>query len=507
MVEMPTGTGKTVCFAELLRGVVASGKRGLVIAHRGELLKQAANKLADVGVRAAIEQADQRAGRAPVVVASVQSLRGARLEKLDPDEFGAVIVDECHHSTAAGYRAILERFARVNVAGFTATGDRADGVGLGAIYSSVAYRYALRDAIRDQWLVPIRARRIVVADLDLSHVRSHHGDLDTRELSAVMLREKALHGMVAPLLEQAGSRRTIVFSVDVAHAHAGADMLNRYKPGCARAIDGDADNDEREEVLAAFARGEFQFLINCALFTEGFDEPSIACVAFWRPTCSRVLHCQMLGRGTRLLGRSYDESIANGKRDMLALDFVGNVGRHRLVGPADVLAGAPIPDDLRQEVERELERGELQLEDVLAHAEQQIENKREKMRLLTLAHYRATEIDPFIGPQLPPSIPDGAWSLQPATDVQLRALVNAGLVKLPPGLTRGEASRYITAIAERKKHGLCSIKQARRLRSLGLNTEGMTALRAAALFARLRFAKSPGPWVFIREPEYVGRKR
>lgn len=505
MAELPTGTGKTVCIAELLRVVVASGKRGLVIAHRGELLKQAANKLADVGVRSAIEQADQRAGRAPVVVASVQSLRGARLEKLDPDEFGAVIVDECHHSTAAGYRQILERFARVPTAGFTATGDRADGVGLGAIYGSVAYRMALRTAIRDQWLVPIRARRIVVADLDLSQVKAHHGDLDTRELSAVMQREKALHGMVAPLLEQAGVRRTIVFAVDVAHAHAGAEMLNRYRPGCARAIDGSADDDERSTTLAAFARGEFQFLINCALFTEGFDEPSIACVAFWRPTCSRVLHCQMLGRGTRLLGATFDESIANGKRDMLALDFVGNVGRHRLAGPADVLAGAPIPDEMREEVERELERGELQLEEILAHAEQQLEVKREKMRLLTLAHYKAHEIDPFLGPQLPPD-PDGAWAKAPATEVQLRALVNAGLAKLPPGLTRGEASRYISAIAERRKRGLCHVKQAKRLTSLGLDTSNMTALRAGQLFAQLR-RRGWGPWAVRDEPEYVKGRR
>lgn len=211
----------------------------------------------------------------------------------------------------------------------------------------------------------------------------------------------------------------------------------------------------------------------------------------------------MLGRGTRLLGLSFAESCANGKRDMLALDFVGNSARHRLIGPADALAGGDLPEDVREAVDADLEGGQVELEEVLAHAEQLIADKRDKIRVVALAHYKATEIDPFL-PQLPPD-PDGAWAQSPATEMQRRALTQAGLSKLPMDLRRGEASRWIDAIMQRKKAGLCSLKAAKRLHSLGLNTAGMSALRAGVLFAKAR-KKGWRPWVFMHEPEFRRHK-
>lgn len=497
LLELPTGTGKTVCFAELARRTVARGKRALVVAHRTELLKQARKKLLDVGVVAAIEQAAQRAGRAPVIVASQQSLKGARLEALDPSEFGLLVIDEGHHAVARGYRAILDRFAGVDTVLVTATPDRADGRGLKEVCSSVAYRYEMRAAIRDQWLVPIRAKRIVVEGLDLASVKSHHGDFDERELAAVMQQEKVLHGVVAPLLEQAGERRTIAFAVNVAHAYAVASVLNRHRPGCARAIDGEASAEEREETLRAFTAGEYQFLVNCALYTEGFDEPSIACVAILRPTQSRALFCQMLGRGTRLLGDTYELSCAAGKRDVLVLDFTSNSSRHRLAGPGDALAGQLIAEELREDVERDLDLGQLELESILAKAERLALIKREQARLTALALYRTYEVDPFmvLGPE-----PDAAWASELATEKQRRALQDQGM-KLPPDLTRGEASRYVEALRVRKQQGLCSYKAAKRLASLGLNVAGMTQSRAAALFQKLR-KRGWGKWVVQHEPEF-----
>ena len=500
LLVLPTGTGKTVCFAELARRCVADrGKRALVVAHRSELLDQAHGKLVDLGLRAGIEQASRRAGSAPVVVASVQSLRGDRLAALRAGEFGLVVVDEAHHTVAAGYRAIVEHFADVPLVGVTATADRADGVGLGAVYGSVAYRLEIRQAIADGWLVPIRAKRVLVSSLDLSSVRSHHGDLDQRELGAVMQQERALHGIVAPMLELAGDRRGIAFAVDVAHARAIADMANRYRGGFARAIDGSASDEERAEVLASFRRGEFQVLVNCALYTEGFDEPSIAFVALCRPTQSRILHTQMVGRGTRLLGHSYAESVANGKRDVLVADFVGNAGKHKLVGPIDALAGGALPDDIREIAERELEKGQIDLEDVLAHAEAEVQKRREHTRIIALAHYRATEIDPFFS-SLPPE-PNAAWASQPATPAQLKALVTAGFSRLPADLTRGEASRYIDALQDRRRRGLASLAACKRLHSLGIDTRELTATRAGQLFALLK-RKGWRPWVLAHEPEY-----
>jgi superfamily II DNA or RNA helicase len=499
LLVLPTGTGKTRCFAELVRRCVARGKRALVVAHRTELLEQAQRHLAELGIRSAIERGKQRAGHAPVVIGSVQSLRGDRLAALVASEFGLLVVDEGHHATAEGYRAIGEHFAGIDVLLVTATADRADGRALGKICDSVAYRYEMREAIRDGWLVPVRAKRVHVAGLDLSRVRSHHGDLDQRELAAIMQREQALHGIVAPLLELAGDRRTIAFAVDVAHAHAIAELANRYQPGVAHAVDGSASDEERSAALVAFRRGDFRILVNCALYTEGFNEPSISCVALCRPTQSRALNTQMIGRGTRLLGLSIAESIANGKRDVLVLDFVGNVGKHKLVGPADALAGEDLPDDVRAAVDVALDGGQVELEDILAHAEREQEIRRSHVKLIALAHYRTTEIDPFFA-ELPPE-PDGAWTTQPATPSQLKALVTAGFSRLPAALTRGEASRYIEALQERRKRGLVSLKAARRLHSLGIDTRNMTANRAGQLFAKLA-KRGWRPWVLAHEPEY-----
>lgn len=319
LVVCPTGTGKTVIFAELVREAVQQGIRVLVLAHRDELLKQARKKLEAVGVWADTEKGKSRASTlAKVVVASVQSLRGKRLERFSPAQFGLIIVDESHHATATSYRAVLDHFVEARVVGVTATPDRADGTALGEVFQSVAYRYELRQAIADEWLAPIVARRIVVDSVDLSTIHTRAGDLAQNELAEVMVDEEALRGVVVPLLDLAQDRRTIVFGVDVDHAHKLAALINAYRPGSARAVDGETDEATREQALVEFEVGQFQFLVNCALYTEGFDCPAVSCVAVVRPTKSRALYTQMVGRGTRLLGRSLDESRANGKHDCIA---------------------------------------------------------------------------------------------------------------------------------------------------------------------------------------------
>jgi superfamily II DNA or RNA helicase len=168
-----------------------------VIAHRTELLDQAAEKLAAVGVRASI---DQGANKAPlngeVVVASLQTLRGDRLERYAHDHFAFIVVDEAHHAAAKSYQGILEWFPAARVLGVTATPKRTDGKALGDTFETEAFTYALRTAIRDQFLAPIRARRVTV-DVDLSRVKSHHGDFDAKQLSEILIAEKSLHEFVS----------------------------------------------------------------------------------------------------------------------------------------------------------------------------------------------------------------------------------------------------------------------------------------------------------------------
>jgi superfamily II DNA or RNA helicase len=489
---LPTGTGKTRTFAELVRRCVEGGKRALVLAHRSELLDQAQRALASCGVRAAVEQGARRAGSAPVVVASVQTLHAKRLAMFEPSTFGLVVVDEAHHATAASYRGVLAHFAGAKLLGVTATPDRGDGVGLRAVFDSVAYRYELRAAIAEKHLAPLRARRITVGGIDLRAVRAHHGDLDQRDLAAVMRNERALHGIVVPLLEQASDRRTIVFGVDVAHAHDLADLINRYDPGAARAVDGRMDDHDRRALLAGFARGEFRILCNCALLTEGFDEPSIACVAIARPTKSRGLYSQMIGRGTRL---------APGKADCLLLDFVGQAGKHRLTGPADCLAGADLDDAMREVVDRQLEGEQLELEDVLADAEREAKRRAHGANVRAKAAYEAREVDPFLAGYLPPPIAE--FEREPATEAQLNVLRTHDMA-LSPTMTRADAERYRVALVERKRLGLASLKQCRALKKAGLDTTTMTMARANVLIGKLAQAGWK-PWAVAFEPE-AGRK-
>jgi superfamily II DNA or RNA helicase len=498
LLVLPTGTGKTVVFAELVRRWSAAGDQTLILAHRSELLEQAAHKLAAVGVRADIDQAEKIAQRgAPAIVASVQTLRGPRLQRYEPGAFRRIVVDEAHHAAAQSYQTILDRFPEAFVLGVTATPKRLDGKALGDLFESVAFTYELRAAIRDGFLAPIRARRVTVENLNLSAIRTHHGDFDQSELSAILTAEKALHGVAAPLLTLAGTRKTLVFGVDVKHAHGLAEILNRYKPGCALALDGSAPAAERRATLALFRKGAIQILVNCALFTEGFDEPSIECVAMARPTQSWALYCQMLGRGTRL---------SPGKADLLVLDFVGNSGRHRLIGPADALAGGEVPAEVRDEIERELDGKQRDLEEVLAHAEAAATLHRSKAALLVVAHYRDKEVDPFVKAFMPKLDPDSPSAREPATEAQLKAMKDFGFSDPPPGFTKGEASAAIDGAVARDKAGLSSLAQIRLLRKSGLDVTNCTKKRASQLFA---IAKARGwkAWALRGEPEWTGKTK
>lgn len=433
LLMLATGCGKTVVFSDISRRAVERGNRVLILAHRFELLNQAVNKLTDIGVDAAIEQAGLRAGAAPVVVASVQSMHPRRLAEWPPNTFGLVVVDEAHHATAESYRTILDHFAPARVLGVTATADRLDGTGLGETFQSVAYRYEMADAIRDGYLAPVRAERIEVAEINLDNVKVRMGDFVQSDLSEAVAGEAAIHAVVGSLVELSGDRKTIVFAVDVDHARALAEAINVYRPGSAAFVHGGMSSDERRQVLADFSGGKIQYLANCALLTEGFDEPSIACVAMVRPTKSRALYTQCVGRGTRL---------APGKEDLLLLDYAGVTKRHVLVGPKDLLGGNDqgSGDDEAQENREATSRRE----------------SRASIARAAVVKFCSVNVDPFLG-----KVVHGGGQPGTATDKQRALLEKNGLRKLPAGLSKAEASQLIEALMSRRNDGLATYKQVR----------------------------------------------
>jgi superfamily II DNA or RNA helicase len=375
MAVLATGLGKTVLFSHV---ALHAQKRVLIIAHRKELLAQAAEKIeAVIGVRPGVEMGLERSDeqsflKSRVVVASVQTLsKPKRREKFNPADFGLIVIDEAHHAVAASYTTVIDYFRNgnpdagiqgnpnVKVLGVTATPKRTDKLAMGRIFESEACNYGIEPALADGWLVPITQRAIVVKDMDFSNCNTHAGDLAEVDLERILTEEKVLHGQAKPTVELAGDRPTLVFCVNVAHAKRMAEVLCRYKTDSAVALDGETPDEERDAVVNRFRQGKIQFLVNCGLFLEGFDAPAVACVAMCRPTKSLSLYTQVLGRGTRPLPGVVDpladleptfriRAIADSpKSDLLVLDYVGNSGRHKIVTAMDVLGGK-YTDDVRK---------------------------------------------------------------------------------------------------------------------------------------------------------------
>jgi superfamily II DNA or RNA helicase len=499
LLVLATGCGKTFTAASILRDRARHG-RILWIAHRRELITQAKEALESVGLGCEIEMAQDWAKLhahdlfgigASCVIASVQTLTGARLRRFRQDSFATIVIDEAHHATAASYREITEQFPEAKILGLTATPDRGDGVGLKSVFDCVAFEYGIREAITEGFLAPIVQKRIECADLDISDVKTKAGDLAQGELERAMSTDAVLHQVAAPLVEHAGQRSTIVFTAGVEQAHALADVMAGYTEAKCAAIDGTTPDELRARYLGAFARGELQFLFNCAVLTEGFDAPRTACIAIARPTKSRALYTQMVGRGTRLF---------EGKKDCLVLDFVGNSGRHKLVNPLDILEGKPIPDDVREAAEKKTKAGMPSLEaleaakqEAIARAEKAERERLRKAKLKADVAHRAQLVDPFGVTH------EGDRSGPRASDGQVGALVKFGVTEEQAGnMSKREASKMIDELMTRSRRGLCSYKQARQMAKHGLRTD-LTRAEAGAVMDGL----SKNGWKPL--PEHVAR--
>ncbi|MGI9862737.1 DEAD/DEAH box helicase [Moorella naiadis] len=324
LVIIATGGGKTVVFASLARVLK---KPTLVLAHRDELVRQAADKFSIVWPEASLgivkAQENDHQGK-DVVVASVQTLsRPSRLEEFDKSRFGLMVVDEAHHVTAGTYTCILNGLGFMEddlgklLLGVTATGFRGDGVGLGKVFQKITFQRSILSLIKAGYLVDIKGLA-VKTDTDISSVEIKRGDYDEKQLGDILNNPARNQIIVKAFKENASGRRAIAFTVDVQHAVdlAAVFRANGIK---AEAVWGDMPYKRRVEVLEAFSKGDIQVVTNCGILTEGVDIPATDCVIMARPTRSRVLFVQMLGRGTRLYP---------GKQDCLVIDVADNCARN-----------------------------------------------------------------------------------------------------------------------------------------------------------------------------------
>lgn len=331
---LPTGTGKTVVFSHLAK---ERGARTVVLVHRDELIQQAAEKFSLVWPDAEIGIV--KAGRsevgAQVVIASVQTLRtpGRTEALLAAGPRDLVVVDEAHHAVASTYRIVLgalRAFERDGplVVGYTATPERADGVGLHVVFERIVFERTILEMVLAGYLVEPIGRRIET-NLDLSGVRIRGGDYEKADLAKAVNRAE-LNAIVADAYVKEGEeRRAIAFGVDVAHAESLAEAL-RKRGVAAAVVHGRMSMTERRQMIRDFRKGRIHVLCNADLLTEGFDEPSVAAVIMARPTKSKALYLQMIGRGTRLHPT---------KKNCLIFDFVNNTKEHSLL-TLPVLFGA-----------------------------------------------------------------------------------------------------------------------------------------------------------------------
>lgn len=478
LLVLPTGTGKTVVFAAVAEDCVRAGQRVLVLAHRGELLDQAADKIhRSTGLRCALEQARHSSLDSPlrITVGSVQSLgQEKRLARFGHDWFGAIIIDEAHHAITGGYRQVLDWFPDARVLGVTATPDRGDMQNLGKVFDSLAYEYRLQDAIAEGYLCPILAQTIPL-QLDLTGVELSAGDFAAEDIDTAL--DPYLDQIAAQMEIHCAGRRTVVFLPLIKTSQKFRDILQEHGFRAAEVNGQDYNHRDRAAVLDAFAAGKYDVLCNSMLLTEGWDCPPVDCVVVLRPTKVRSLYSQMVGRGTR---------PSPGKKNLLLLDFLWMTDRHELCRPADLLcedhevaarmtetlAQADGPRDIGEAAREAAADIVAQREEALAR--QLAQQRRKKARLVDPLQYemsiRAEDLSGYV--------PAFGWEAEAVTDKQAAALEKAGIN--PDGVdTAGKASKLLDHLFQRQREGLATPKQIRCLEKYGFVHVGTWTFEAA----------------------------
>ena len=468
LISQATGTGKTVEFSQITADQISNNERVLQLMHREELLTQSKNKLYSLtGLEAVIEKAESTSigSNCPVVIGSVQTMmRESRLNKFTPDYFKTIIVDEAHHSISESYQKVLSHFPDAKVLGVTATPDRGDKRNLGEYYNSIAYDYPMSKAIKDGYLVPIKAKMIPL-DINLDNVKITSGDYNAGDLGDAL--EPYLESIADNMVINCKGRKTVVFLPLIATSKKFCVMLERRG---IRAVEVNGNTEDRNQILNDFENGKYDVICNSMLLTEGWDCPSVDCVCVLRPTKVRGLYQQMIGRGTRL---------APNKKDLLILDFLWLSTKYDLCRPSSLVSKDKLIeqkiDDMVKNEDGEIdiiEAEETATRDIVAEREKALakeleESRKRKARLIDPIQYCFSIADE----DLIDYVPTFAWELAPASEKQLKFLEGKGI---NPDLVenKGMACMIIDRMVKRIDEGLASPKQIRTLERFGFRNVG-----------------------------------
>lgn len=475
LLVLPTGCGKTIVFAKITEDCVRHGKRVLILAHRGELLEQAADKIQKAtGLGCAVEKAEESCQGSwfRIVVGSVQTLmREKRLGQFPSDYFDTVIIDEAHHCLSDSYQRVLQHFPQADVLGVTATPDRGDMRNLGQYFESLAYEYTLPKAIKEGYLTPIKALTIPLK-IDMTSVGVQAGDFKTSDIGTAL--DPYLHGIAEEMKKYCMDKKTVVFLPLVKTSQKFRDILNESG---FQAAEVNGSSQDRAEVLEAFEKGHYNVLCNSMLLTEGWDCPSVDCVVVLRPTKVRSLYCQMVGRGTRL---------SPGKDHLLLLDFLWHTERHELCHPASLICQ---DEEVARQMTKNIEAAgcpvyieeaeKTAAEDVVAQREEALakqlaEMKRRKKKLVDPLQFEMS----IQAEDLSGYVPAFGWETAPPSDAQKKTLEKLGI--LPDGVgNAGKAAKILDRLDKRRKEGLTTPKQIRFLEGRGFQHVGTWQFEAA----------------------------
>lgn len=402
-VVLATGGGKTVVMAYVipqLQALERSRKKTLVLAHKEELVKQAALTISKINpdLNVQIDMLKKIPDQAAdIVVGSVPTLvRMSRLEKYDPLEFKLIVLDECHHATASSWMKILNYFGalaadlEVHVVGFTATLERADGDSLGKVFDEIVYRRSLLTMVENKELCDVKFSAIKV-NMDLDDVPVRYGDYVASKLSGAVNRE-SINWQVAKaylqLQKEHNFKSTLVFCVDIEHCKTLCGVLQSNGVN-AQYVTGDTVRHERQAILQDFKEGKIQVLCNVLVFTEGTDIPNIDSMILARPTKSRPLLIQMIGRGLRLhQSKDFCHVI-----DMVGAGKLGVLSVPTLFGLSD---GVNFKNKTLLELEKEMVEQDLAKEQLEAQQRQQeIERLLQVQQKLADLNLQFTSLDGF----------------------------------------------------------------------------------------------------------------